>query len=218
MTGPFDTSDNNRTPMAPKSRQVVVPLARASRPARASSGALNRVDTRSEIAGLANEARDAGGWLARLRLTRQANVERIGVVNEAVASYFAKKREEIELALNLDSDNNRKRLLAASMEETNVIEREVTRLIRECQRELQLEAMDDEKVAGEEEIRRIEELDRLLAENRITPRRHAQAVANVEAAIDERIERGQHIVRRLFDNLEHRLSATLKDFEPPPRL
>jgi hypothetical protein len=171
--------------------------------------------TGSEITTLIRQARLRGGVLASWRMQRTADSRHVALVEQALEVLFEKKRDELHFRAQLALDAAKKRAVADGMADVSRIEREITRMTAALDDELTKAALDVEREAAREEVRRIRDAKEALARSEITEARFQRQLESIERRTDEVSDRAQAVALRVIENLGERLAAALRLSEPP---
>ena len=173
------------------------------------------VGTGSEVASLIAEARRSGGWIAALRVRRAAAAGNVELVTSTLAEFLAARREELAFRIGLALDAAKKRAIAANLEDTAIIEREIARMTAVIDDELTKASLDIAAEAAREEVRRIRELKAALDRGEITQGRFQRECERIEKRTDDVAARAERVAERVIENLGERLDGALRTVQGP---
>jgi len=159
---------------------------------------------------LVRQAREAGGWLAKLRVQRAINEESVALVAEAVRAHFAAKRDELIFRTALLHDSAKKRAIAEQIADISTIEREIMRMTQEAMRDVNATKNDEALAAALDETRRVRDLSADLQRGEITQRRFDAETRRIERTTDDIVEKVEALGERVLANLGERLDAALR--------
>ena len=165
--------------------------------------------TGMDVAGIVTQARQNGGWLAGWRIGRAANGQSVDLVKHALEIYFAARREELTFRVTLALDAAKKRAIAANLEDTAIVEREIARMTATVDDELTKAALDVAKEAALEEMRRVRDLEAALQHCDITQYRFERE--RIEKRTSDVSERAERVAERVIQNLGERLDEALRN-------
>lgn len=168
------------------------------------------IGTGSEVAALVTEARRSGGWIAGLRVRRAAAAGNVELVTATLTEFLAARREELAFRIGLALDAAKKRAIAANLEDTAIIEREIARMTAVIDDELTKASLDIAAEAAREEVRRIRELKAALDRGEITASRFERERERIEKRTDDVAARAERVAERVIENLGERLDAALR--------
>ena len=173
--------------------------------------------TGMDIAGIVSQARQSGGWVAGWRVNRAASGESVALVRHALEAYFAARREELTFRVALVLDAAKKRAMAANLEDTAIVEREIARVTAMVDDELTKSALDVAKEAAFEETRRVRELETALQRGDIRQSSFERECGRIEKRTTDVSDRAERVAERVIENIGERLDAALRTTQQPHR-
>ncbi len=172
-------------------------------------------NTGMEVSRIVGQARRDGGWAAGWRVSRVANAHNLTLVRHALDAFFVARREELTFRIALALDTAKKRAIAANLEMSGIIEREIASMAAAQDSELTRSTLDFARDAALEEVRRIRELNRALERGEITPHRFQCEQVRIESRTEAVAERAQCVADRMIESLGERLDAALRATQQP---
>ena len=150
------------------------------------------------------------GLLTRWRLRGVKGREAVKLSETALTEYMAAKRRAFVYQVGLVEDHAKKLMLKDSMQKTEVVEREIARIINAAASNFEGLITANLQVAYRTEMELIQAAEAMLKATQISERRFHQMVTNIETSTDKVVETVERTTREILANLERRFHAALQ--------
>lgn len=155
---------------------------------------------------------DDAGWFIRLRVARRTEAAAGKTAVELFEAHAAAKREAAKAAINYSADIISKKMLAASLNGTAEIEKEITRAFTEAGNDIHNFVIKHQRHLFLEECKALAETDLSVAEGAMSEHRAEALCASIMAATNEQISNLKNLVNQVIATATNRVEAALKPF------
>ena len=155
---------------------------------------------------------DDAGWFTRLRVARRTEAAAGKTAVELFEAHAAAKREAAKSAINYSADIISKKMLAASLNGTAEIEKEITRAFTEAGNDIHNFVIKHQRHLFLEECKALAETDLSVAEGAMGEHRAEALRATIMAATNEQISNLKNLVNQVIATATSRVEAALKPF------